>query len=90
MAYWKTGFRTINGHRRKVRLLVEQGRVVDVRRAGNVVRTDKSARKIGLYHVPKYRNTPQRDARRGGHHKRVLHAFFLAKPKSTQRSLIGW
>jgi hypothetical protein len=66
MAYWKTGHRTINGHRRKVRLLHAGGKIVGVRIAGHINRTDKSAKRMGLHRVRKYRNTPESNNRRGG------------------------
>lgn len=46
MAYWKYGYRTINGHRYKVKKLVRNGVIVAVRRAGRsrINRTDANTR----------------------------------------------
>lgn len=57
MSYWKYGYRTINGHRRKVKMLVRGGVIVAVRVAGrsHVNRTDANTsnpRKKGYWNHP--------------------------------------
>jgi hypothetical protein len=66
MAYWKTGHRKIDGHRRKVRLLHAGGKIVSVRIAGHINYTDKSAHRLGRHRVRRYINTPETSRRRGG------------------------
>jgi len=67
MAYWKTGHRKIDGHRRKVRLLHAGGKIVAVRRAGFRNLTDRQARSYGRKRVRRYTNNPEGARRRGGH-----------------------
>jgi hypothetical protein len=45
MSYWKTGYRTVNYKRRKVRKLVRDGKIVAVRVANTNHFTDKTAQK---------------------------------------------
>lgn len=57
MSYWKYGYRTIDGHRVKVKLLVRSGKIVAVRRAGRsrINRTDantRNHRKKGYHNFP--------------------------------------
>jgi ribosomal protein L19E len=56
MSYWKTSYRTINGRRRKVRVLVRNGKIVSVRVFGFRNLTDKTARKYGRKRKPGYYN----------------------------------
>ncbi len=71
MAYWKTGIRKINGRRRKVRLLVERGRIVSVRMYGVPTYTDKTARKRGHKRVKFYWNQPKSNDRRDAHRRNL-------------------
>jgi hypothetical protein len=64
MSYWTTDHRKIDGHRRKVRLLHREGRIVSVRIAGRPHYTDVEARKRGLKREPGYVNYPNADKRR--------------------------
>ena len=66
MAYWKTGYRKVNGKRRKVRKLVEHGKVVSVRIFGKATYTDKTAKKYHLHRKKKYWNMPK-SAKRHSH-----------------------
>lgn len=68
MAYWKNGFREINGHRRKVRKLVRNGRIVAVRIANRNHFTDRTATKRGISHVRGYVNNPN-SAKRVNHRR---------------------
>ena len=63
MAYWKTGYREINGHRRKVRKLHRDGRIVSVRISGTKNYTDKTARRHGLHRTAGYVNNPKANKR---------------------------
>ena len=56
MAYWKYGHRKIDGKTRKVKKLVRDGKIVQVRIANKRNYTDKSAAKRGIKHVPGYVN----------------------------------
>jgi len=64
MGYWKTGYRSIDGHRRKVRKLVQDGKIVAVRIANRPHYTDRTAEKKGIAHVRGRVNYPNRDARK--------------------------
>jgi len=72
MAYWKTGFRKIDGHRRKVRKLVVGGKITSVRIANRNHFTDKTARRMGRYRVRGYVNNPNAARRRDYH----VHSFW--------------
>lgn len=58
MSYWKTGYRKINGRRRKVRKLVQEGKIRTVRIANRPHYTDKTARRLGISHKRGYVNNP--------------------------------
>ena len=62
-AYWKTGYRKVNGKRRKVRKLVTGGVITAVRIANRPHYTDKTAKKYGIAHVKRYVNFPNAAAR---------------------------
>lgn len=68
MAYWKMGYRRINGAKRKVKKLVRNGRIVAVRIANKPNYTDKTARKRGISHVRGYVNYPD-NAKRVNHYR---------------------
>jgi hypothetical protein len=63
MAYWETGYRKVAGHRRKVRKLHRNGRIVSVRISGTKNYTDRTARKHGLTRAPRYVNNPKGNKR---------------------------
>ena len=64
MAYWKTGYRRIDGRRRKVRKLVRNGKVALVRVSGTKNYTDRTARKMGLKRKAGYTNNPKANMRK--------------------------
>jgi len=64
MGYWKTGYRTIDGSRRKVRKLRQGGKIVAVRIANRPHYTDRTARKKGIAHVRGRVNYPNKAARK--------------------------
>jgi hypothetical protein len=68
MAYWKNGFREINGKRRKVRKLIREGKIVAVRIANRNHFTDKTAVKRGIHHVKHWVNNPN-SAKRVNHRR---------------------
>lgn len=68
MSYWKTGYRKINGHRRKVRKLHREGKIVAVRIANRNHFTDRTAMKKGIMHTPGYVNNPN-SAKRVNHYR---------------------
>ena len=63
MAYWKTGYRKINGKRRMVRKLIVAGKVKAVRVYGHANYTDKTARKRGNKRVAGRYNATSRAGR---------------------------
>jgi hypothetical protein len=63
MSYWTTGYRQVDGHRRKVRKLHRDGVIVAVRIANKDHFTDVEARKRGLVRKPGYVNYPNSDNR---------------------------
>ena len=63
MAYYTTGYRRINGQRRKVRKLHSGGVIKAVRIANRPHYTDKTAKKYGIAHVKRYVNFPNAAAR---------------------------
>ena len=63
MAYWKVGYRKINGKRRKVVKLRRDGKTVAVRIANRNHYTDKTAKKRGISHVRGWVNNPNRAKR---------------------------
>jgi hypothetical protein len=67
-AYWKSGYREINGHRRKVRKLVQEGKIVAVRIANRNHFTDATAKKRGIAHVRGWVNNPN-SAKRVNHRR---------------------
>jgi 4-hydroxyphenylpyruvate dioxygenase-like putative hemolysin len=68
MSYWKTGYRKINGHRRKVVKLVQDGKIRAVRIANRNHYTDKTAKKYGIAHVRGHVNNPN-SAKRVNHYR---------------------
>jgi len=68
MSYWTTGFRKVAGHKRKVRKLHREGKIVAVRIANRNHFTDKTAEKMGICHVKGYVNNPNA-AKRINHHR---------------------
>lgn len=70
MGYYKTGYRRINGKRRKVRKLIEGGKIRSVRIFGLNHYTDKTARKHGLKRKHGWVNNTNADARIDYHRRR--------------------
>lgn len=68
MSYWKTGFRKIGGHKRKVRKLHREGKIVAVRIANHPHYTDRTATKRGIQHKRGWVNNPN-SAKRINHRR---------------------
>jgi hypothetical protein len=68
MSYWVSGYRRINGKRRKVMKLHREGKIVAVRIANRPHYTDKTAMKRGIQHKKGWVNNPN-SAKRVNHRR---------------------
>ena len=68
MAYWKYGYRKIDGRRRKVKKLVRNKKIVQVRIANRRNYTDKTAMKQGKKRTKWYVNHTD-SAKRKNHYR---------------------